>query len=265
MNKLSVVMITKNEELMLPLSLASVAWADEILLVDSGSTDQTLAIAEAAGARVLHHDFEGYAAQCNWAFEQATNAWILMLDADEVIEPDLRDSIQAVLAAGAEHEVYEVVRDAILLGRRMRASSWSNERLPRFFRKGRLAFTGLVHPIPVHGDRKPGLLEGRMLHHTTRTMEQYFAKLQNYTTLWAEEQFKNGRVVSYPQCLLASGWRFFHNYFFRGEILDGKCGFFSSVSSVVYTYTKYVKLWGLLRESRNAGDGRRGTVFGKEI
>jgi len=248
MNKLTVSILTLNEEEMLPSTLASVAWADEILVTDSGSTDRTVEIAKAAGARVLFREFDNYSAQHNWAFEQISNPWIMVLDADEVVDDELARSIQEVLASEPKFKVYAVVRDAFVLGHRMRSTAWSNERLPRLFKKKAMYYTGMVHQIPEYGDCKVGLLKGRLLHYTYRDMEQFFQKFQHFTSLWAKDQYTKGRRVNLLRCTFASIWRFFHNYFFRREFLDGRLGFILSVLAVAYTFVKYIKLWDLNRQ-----------------
>jgi glycosyltransferase involved in cell wall biosynthesis len=260
MPKLTVSILTLNEEEMLPAVLASVAWADEIVVTDSGSTDRTVEIARAAGARVLFREFDDYSAQHNWAFAQIENPWIMVLDADEVVDDELARSIRETLAAEPKFEVYKVVRDSFFLGRRMRSTAWSNERLPRLFKNGALIYSGLVHQTAEYGDRKAGLLKGRLLHYTYRDMEQYFRKFQHFTSLWAKGQQAKGRRVSLPYCVANSILRFFHNYFFRRELLDGRYGFILSVLAMAYTFIKYIKLWDLnrlddLRRKPAAGPG----------
>jgi len=247
MPKLTVSILTKNEEEMLPAALASVAWADEIVVTDSGSTDRTVEIARAAGARVLFRKFDDFSTQFNWSFEQSRNPWIMSLDADEVVDGELARSIRETMASEPEYEVYHVLRDAFFLGRRMRSTSWSRERLPRLFKKGAMVYSGLVHPIQEYGNRRAGLLKGRLLHYTYRDLEQYFRKFQHYTSLWAENQHAKGRRVSLPLLAANSIWRFFHNYFIRREFLDGRYGFIASVLAMAYTFTKYIKLWDLNR------------------
>jgi protein-S-isoprenylcysteine O-methyltransferase Ste14/glycosyltransferase involved in cell wall biosynthesis len=247
MPKLTVSILTLNEEEMLPAALASVAWADEIVVTDSGSTDRTVEVARAAGARVLFRKFDGYSTQFNWGFEQSENPWILSLDADEVVDDELAISIRETLASEPEYEVYNVVRDAFVLGRRMRSKAWSNERLPRLFKKGALVYSGLVHPTIEYGGRQVGLLKGRLLHYTYRDMEQFFLKFQQYTSLWAKNQHAGGRRVSLPIFVANSIWRFFHNYFLRREFLDGRHGFIFSILSMAYTFVKYIKLWDMNR------------------
>ena len=248
MPKITVSIITLNEEKMLPSALASVAWADEILVTDSGSTDRTVEIAKAAGARVLFREFDGYSAQHNWAFEQIANPWIMVLDADEVVDDELARSIRETLASEPKYEVYEVVRDTFVLGHRMRSTAWSNERLPRLFKKEAMRYSGMVHQTPEYGDCKVGVLRGRLLHYTYRDMEQYFQKFQHFTSLWAKDQYAKGKRISLLRCSFAPIWRFFHNYFFRRGFLDGRLGFVLSALAMTYSFVKYIKLWDLNRQ-----------------
>lgn len=245
--KLSVVILTRNEEEMLPACLASVAWADERLVVDSFSTDRTVEIAGEAGAKTLRHEFEGFASQFNWGIEQASSEWILMLDADETVDAELAEAIRAVMSSEPEYEVYNVVRDAFFLGRRIRSRAWSGERLPRLFRKGALKYKGLVHPETDTGGRKRGELPGRILHYTYRTLEHYFAKMQLYTTLWARDAHAAGRRVGIAGVFAAGGWKFFRHFFLRGFWRDGSYGLLLSGLSAVYVVMKYAKLWDLQR------------------
>lgn len=246
-NAVSAVVLTKNEEAMLPGCLESLQWVDEIVVVDSLSTDRTREIAEAVGARFLPHPFENFSSQFNWGIEQAAGPWILMVDADEVIDDTLRGSIQTLLAGEPRHDVYMVIRDAFFLGKRMRSSSWSHEPLPRLFRKGSLIYSGLVHPKTEYGNVALEKLRGRLLHYSDRDLEHFFRKFQSYTTLWAQDAFASGKTVDVSRCVASSVWRFLHSYFLRGEILDGRLGLISSISAMAYTFVKYIKLWDLNR------------------
>lgn len=246
MSTLTVQILTYNEEAMLPACLAGVAWADEVLVVDSFSTDRTREIATAAGARFVQRKFENFSSQHNWGFEQATGDWILVVDADEVVDEKLGESIRAILSrTNPEHDVYNIIRDAFFLGRRMRSSAWSNERIPRLFRKGCLTYSGKVHQAVETGNRAIGTLEGRLLHYSYRTVAQYFEKMRRYSDLWAENAHASGKRIGLPRVFLSSGWRFVHNYLFRGEFIDGGYGFLTATLYAVYTFEKYLKLWGL--------------------
>lgn len=249
MPTVTAMVLTLNEEKRLPSCLERLAWADEILVVDSFSADRTVETARAAGARVVQHKFPGYAGQINWGLEQAACEWTLMVDADEWVTPELRDSVRATLAAEPAFDVYAVLRDAYFLGRPMRASSWSDDRIPRLFRKGKGRHVGTVHPRLEDPDRV-GLLAGKLLHHTYDSIEHYFRKIQSYTSLGARDAFAAGKRASIPVLFLGAAWRFFHNYFIRGEIWDGRMGLLSSGLAGVYTFMKYAKLWGLADADR---------------
>lgn len=250
MPTLTAMVMTHNEEKRIGACLERLAWADEMLVVDSFSTDRSVELAEAAGARVLRHEFVDFSSQINWGFEQAKGDWILLIDADELVTPELRDSIRKTLADGPRFEIYEVVRDAFFLERPMRASSWSNDRIPRLFERGRVSYSGSVHQSVNVDGRQVGVLDGKLLHHTYESIEHYFEKIQTYTSFGARDAFLAGKKCGIPLIFLNSFWRFFHNYFFRGEILDGRMGLLSSGLAATYSFMKYAKLWGLRDAAR---------------
>lgn len=246
MNALSALVMTRNEEEMLPGCLESLAWADEILVVDSGSADRTVDIAKAAGARVLFHEFADFSSQLNWGIGQASHDWILVIDADEVVDKRLGEAIRVVLTEEKPvYEIYNIVRDAFFLGKRMRSAAWSNERIPRLFRRGAMTYSGRVHQATETGGRPIGTLDGRLLHYSYRSVDQYFEKMRRYSDLWAKNAYAAGKRIGLPRVFLSSIWRFFHNYLIRGEFVDGGYGLLTAALYAVYTFMKYVKLWGM--------------------
>ncbi|MCD8351155.1 MAG: glycosyltransferase family 2 protein [Planctomycetaceae bacterium] len=259
-NAVSGLVLTKNEEEMLPGCLASLAWADEIVVIDSGSTDKTRDIAEAAGARFLQREFDHFSAQYNYGIENAAGPWILILDADEVLDDSLQDAIRKLLAGATEYDIYNLTRDAYFLGQRLKSSSWSGEKLPRLFRKGSLAYQGMVHSVMDTGGRPIGTVdEGRILHYTYRSLDQFFTKMRLYTSLWARNAHQAGKTASMPYAFATSLWRMIHNYVFRGEVFDGAIGLFLSATAGIYTFEKYMRLWDLNRQDalrRRNGRGR---------
>lgn len=256
--KVSAVVLTKNEEEMLPRCLASLDWVDEIVVLDSGSTDRTRDIAGEFGVKLLHRDFDHFSAQFNHGIDNAAGPWIFMLDADEVVDSQLRASLTELLAGQPRHEVYNVVRDAFFLGKRLRSTSWSNEKLPRLFLKGCAVYKGQVHPIVDIAGRKPGLVDkGRILHYTYRSLEQFFTKMRFYTSLWARNAHEAGKKTSMAHAFATSLWRMFHNFFFRKEFLDGAIGFFLTATAGMYTFEKYMRLWDLNRLDRLRRDNAR--------
>lgn len=263
MPTISAVVLTKNEEEMLPKCLARLSWADEMLVVDSFSTDRTLELAEAAGARVVQHPFRDFSSQFNFGIDAARCEWVFLVDADELATPGLRDAVLAVRAKEKpEFEIYEVVRDSVVWGRLMRSRAWSDEWIPRLFRKGALRYEGEVHPKPVTGGVPRGRLRGGGLrHYTYRSVALYFQKFQLYSTLWAEKARAGGRRSGIAKATAAGLWRVFHNYVIRLEFLDGRVGFALSVLAGMHTFIRHLKLWGmehageLARVEEDEGDG----------
>lgn len=245
MTSVTALILTFNEEEMLARCLHRLRWVDEILVIDSGSTDGTLAVARAAGARIEHHPFKDFASQCNYGLERASGDWILQIDADEVVTRELAASVRKVVTGNPPEDIFSLCRDACAWGRFMKASSWSGEWIPRLFRKGAVTFIDEVHQDPQINGRPVGRLDGKLLHYSYRTVEQYFKKFGLYSTLWAAKERSHGRRTTLPKAVAASLWRAFHNYFIRGEIRDGRIGFVTSVLAGMHTFTRHVKLWGL--------------------
>lgn len=237
--------MTKNEKEMLPLCLKRLTWADETLVVDSGSDDGTPELALGLGARVLYHEFEGFAQQTNWGIAWATGDWVVQVDADELVSPRLRDSILSVVASDPKEDIFALRRDSYVLGHRMTASSWSGEWVPRLFRKGSVVFKGAVHPDPQVDGRPVGKLDGVLVHYTYRSTEKYFEKFDLYSTLWAQKAWGQGRRTGVLWAFASSVWRVFHNYFIRGEIFDGRMGAALSLLAGAHTFVRHMKLWGM--------------------
>lgn len=245
MPTLTIMVLTHNEAEIIARCLSRLTWADDLLVIDSFSEDNTRELAEAAGARVLTHPFKNFSDQCNWGLSQAQGDWILQIDADEMVTPELRDSVQATLAAEPAIDLFSLQRDSYVFGRLMRSSSWSGEWIPRLFRKGAVTFAGEVHQDPQVNGRPVGKLDGKLIHYTYRSTAKYFEKFQLYSTLWAEKAYANGRRTGIVKAMGSSLWRFFHNYFIRGEIRDGKVGFVIALLGGMHTFIRHIKLWGL--------------------
>ena len=243
--RITAVVLTRNEEETISRCLARLSWADEMLVVDSLSSDRTVELAEAAGARVLTHPFRDFSDQTNWAYAQASGDWIFQIDADEFVSPRLRNSVLATVGGNPEYEIYSVLRDSYVFGRRLRSSSWSGEWIPRLFRRGSVTFAGEVHQDPQIGDRNVGRLDGVLIHYTYRSTAKYFEKFQLYSTLWAEKAYSRGRRTGVFKAGFSSVWRFLHDYCIRGGIRDGKIGFVLAVLSGMHTFIRHTKLWGL--------------------
>ena len=243
MNKLSVIIITKNEAADIRSCLESVAWADEIIVVDSGSTDTTVEICRELGAKVFMHDWPGFGAQKNRALDHATCPWVLSIDADERVTPELRAEIEAALSNDAEpFAAYKVSRLSSYCGHFMRHSGWHPDLIIRLFRRDAARFSeDLVHErLLVEG--KIGLLEGELLHYAFEDLEEVISKINLYSTAGAEMQRRSGRKASLSSAVLRGLWSFVRTYILRAGFLDGREGFMLAVSNAEGTYYRYLKL-----------------------
>lgn len=257
----SAVVLTRNEAECIADCLSRLRWADEILVVDSFSTDNTRELAAAAGAKVLTHAFTDFSSQYNWALAQAAGDWVYTVDADEMTSPELAESIVRTVRANPRYRIYTVRRDSYVFGRLMRSTAWSGERLPRLFRRGEITYTGEVHQDPRIGGRPTGRLDGILHHRTYRSMAQYFDKFQLYSTLWAEKAYARGRRTGIAKAVAGTVWHLFHNYFIRGEILDGVTGVACCLLGGAYVFIRHMKLWGLqnaekFAEKNHGADGK---------
>ena len=241
---LSVIVITLNEERNVGDCLRSVAWADDIVVVDANSGDRTVEIAREFTERIFVRTWEGYAAAKTFAVEQTMHDWVLWLDADERVPDELRDEIRALLET---HPVpcraYEVARRAFFLGKWIRHCGWYPGYVVRLFDKQSVKFSASrVHEKIVYGGAT-GRLKNDLLHYTDDSLFHYFAKFNRYTSLAAIELSEKGRRASLYDMLVHPPFLFVKMYFLRRGFLDGKHGFVLSLLSAAYVFTKYAKLW----------------------
>ena len=201
MPKVSVTIITKDEETDIGAALTSVVWADEIIVVDSHSTDRTVEIARAAGARVIVREWPGYVAQKNFAAAQASNDWILSLDADERVSPDLARNLQQALQR-PEHAAYQVPRLTWHLGQWIRGTDWYPDYQTRLYDRRAATWAGqLVHEgLSVNGST--GRLAGDLQHFAYRDISDHLETIDRYTTFAAQQMYASGRRASVGQLVV---------------------------------------------------------------
>jgi glycosyltransferase involved in cell wall biosynthesis len=249
MNRLSICVITLNEAHDLPRLLKSVeGLVEEIVVVDSGSTDATLEIALAAGARVLTRTWTNYAEQKNFATAQASEDWILLLDADEELSGELRESIVKWKAAPAQFPVYEMARLAWFLGAWIRHSRWYPDWQRRLYDRRRAQFSGAIHEsLQFHG--AVGRLQGDLLHYTVRNLQEQRSKSEEYSTVAARAMFENGRREWRAAKWFATPWAWFRYFVLGAGFLDGYRGFLIARSAAQTTWLKYKKLGELVRQA----------------
>ena len=244
MPRLSVLTITYNEEKNIADCLESVRWADEVIVVDSGSNDRTVEIARCYTDKILQVEWRGYGASRNSALAVATGDWVLWLDADERVPDDLAREIAEVMRSeNGRHNAYDVARRAYFLGRWIRHAGWYPSRIVRLFRRR----CGTFNDSRVHEqlliDGSVGSLQHDLIHYTDPDLRHYFDKFNRYTTLAAEDMHAAGRKFRIPDIFVRPAFIFFKMYILRLGFLDGMQGLILSAVSSAYVFTKYAKLW----------------------
>lgn len=243
MPRLSVILITKNEADNIRACLESVDWADEIIVVDSGSNDGTPEVAREYTHHVyLHPDWPGFGPQKNRALDYATGDWVLSLDADERVTPALHAEIEAVLAA-PQAAGYRIPRLSSFCGRFMHHSGWRPDYVLRLFQRGQGRFSeALVHEsVQLQGP--VGHLQQSLLHYSYRDMDDVIAKLNHYSGAAAKQLEARGKRGSLSKAILHGLWAFIRTYILRAGFLDGREGFMLAVMNAENSYYRYIKLW----------------------
>ena len=243
MAKLSVIIITKNEEDNIRACLESVAWANEIVVVDSASSDGTVNISKALGAQVhTTTDWPGFGAQKNRALSHATCEWVLSLDADERVTPELRTEIEAALNDPQEHAAFRIPRLSSFCGRYMHHSGWYPDYVTRLFRRGMAKFSDdLVHEsLIVNG--MVGKLGQSLLHNTFHDLDELLVKINQYSTAGAQMLSEKNKTATLRKAVGHALWAFFRTYIIRAGFLDGREGFMLAVSTAESAYYRYAKL-----------------------
>jgi len=250
---LSVLIPTKNERANVRECLDSVRWAEEVVVVDSGSTDGTLELARPVADRVLEHAYENSAAQKNWALPQLTHRWVLIVDADERVTPALRAEIEAVLADPGRADGYWIRRANHFLGRPIGSAGWQRDRVLRLFDR----LKGAYEPLHVHAEvqirGRVGSLRERLTHHTYLSLDEYFEKFDRYTRWSAEDLKKRGIRGSTPRLLLRPWLRFLRMYVLEGGFREGRHGLVLCWLAAFSVFTKYARRW---EDELHGGTGR---------
>lgn len=245
---LSVTIITKNETANIRDCLESVAWADEIIVVDSGSEDDTVAICREYTDKVfIHKDWQGFGIQKNLALQYATQDWILSLDADERVTPALRAQIEKAMNDSV-YSAFSIPRQAYFLGRAMRHGGWWPDYVVRLFRRSDGVFCeDIVHERVLVNGLVVKLSEP-LLHYSYMDLHQLMGKMNDYSSAGACKAYQQGKSGSLIKAIAKAKWTFFRAYFLRLGILDGQAGFIAAFSKAEETYYRYLKLSYLKKE-----------------
>ena len=245
MPKLTVTIITRNEAANIAAALESVRWADEIIVVDSESTDETVAIARQFTAHVIVRPWPGYVAQKNFAAEQASHDWILSVDADERVSPALATEIRTLLASDPAAAGYRIPRVTFHLGRWIRSTDWYPDYQLRLYHRRHAHWHGRhVHEsVRTHG--RVERLRGELQHYAYRDIAHHLQTMDRYTTLAAQQLYEDGRRANWIDILITPRLTFFRNYVVRGGFRDGMAGLVISAMNAYYVGLKFAKLWEL--------------------
>ena len=243
MPRLSVVVITRNEAANIRAALESVRWADELVVVDSGSTDDTLRIAGEIADRVTAHDWTGYGAQKNHATELAAHDWVLSLDADERVSPALAREIRALLQAEPAARGYRIPRVTRYLGRWIRSTDWYPDHQLRLYDRRAARWNDRLVHESVAVDGPVRRLRGELEHHAYRDVSHHLQTIDRYTTLAARQMHREGRRAGWVDLAVRPTAAFLRNYVVRRGVRDGIHGLIVSLLNAGYVLLKFVKLW----------------------
>ena len=249
--KLSAVIITRNEEAVIGRCVESVMWADEVIVLDSGSTDRTIEICRSLGATVhATEDWPGFGPQKNRALAYASGDWVLSIDSDEWVTPALKSEIERELGKTQPADAYAMPRRSSFCGRLMKHSGWWPDHVLRLFRReaGRFSNDRAHERVIVEG--RTAKLHEPLMHEAIRSIEQMLGKMDAYSSASALSRFERGRRASLGGAIVHGLWSFFRTYVLKLGFLDGREGFILAVANAEGSYYRYVKLMLLARATR---------------
>ncbi len=239
--RLSVCIVAMDEEDRLGDCLRSVDFADEWIVVDSHSSDGTRELAASMGARVIERDWPGHVEQKNFALDQAEHEWVLCLDADERVSPELRESILAALASPTS-DGFEICRRTWYLGRWIRHGGWYPDRNLRLFRRGKGRWGGTNPHDHMYVQGTVARLSGDLLHYSYRSLSDHLRIIDSYTSIAAREKHARGKRASVIDLTLRPLWKLLRMYVLKAGFLDGVAGVVVAVMGSYYVFLKYAKL-----------------------
>ena len=251
MEKLTVIIPSKDESHNMEGVLESVKWADEILVVDSFSSDDTVAISRKYTDRILEHEYENSAAQKNWAIPQALHDWILLVDADERVTPELKDEIQQVLSGSPEHAGYWIKRENYFMGKRVKYGGMVGDKVIRLFTKSARYEDRKVHAeVIINGS--VGELGGKLKHNSYKDLGHYIGKINRYSRWSAMDKNGSTGYIGFFHVIIKPGFKFFQFYILKRGFLDGFVGLVLASLSAYTILLRYIQMWELRRTKGNS-------------
>lgn len=241
--KITAIIPTLNEAINIEEAIKCVSFADEIVIIDSFSTDETIALAKKHNVKIIQRQFDDYSSQKNFAIGQAKHKWIFMLDADEKIAPNLHQELADLFSQNLDKVAYWFHRTDYFMGKKINFSGWRNDKVIRFFNRDFCQYDGkLVHEeILLTGE--VGYLKESLLHFPYKNFDHYVGKLNRYAGLQAQMLFKEGKRINFFHFAIKPFYRFINHYFLKLGFLDGYRGFVIAGLQSYGVFTRYVKLW----------------------
>ena len=253
--KISAVIITFNEESNIEDAIRSVIWVDEIVIVDSESTDRTRELAESLGARVLINPWPGFSAQKQFAVDQAVNEWILSLDADERVSEALKNEINEIRTSGATADGYRIPRLSYYMGRAIKHGGWYPDLQLRLFDRRMGKWNGAVihESVRMSAQAKVDRLRGDIIHFTVKDTTEHLKMIrERYAPLGAKKMFEEGRRTSTIKAALSTWFAFIRGYFLKLGVLDGLAGFYIAYFAARHTFLKHRILLEILNKDKDS-------------
>jgi len=250
-NKISAYIIAKNEEQKIKNAIESVKWADEIIVIDSGSSDKTIEISEKCGAIVFHHEFTNFTEQKNYALAKCNFDWTFNLDADEEVSAELGKAIANVVELNIENakDTYKVSRKTNYMGKWINHCGWYPEYRTRLSKKDKAYWKGEMIHESLFSENEFGMLSGDLYHRPYNNLNDHIDTIKTYSRIWAERENSKGRNASLLDIIFRPIIKFFKMYFLKAGFLDGIVGLIISVMGAWYVFIKYARLFEISRES----------------
>jgi glycosyltransferase involved in cell wall biosynthesis len=246
--KITALAITLNEEENVKKYVQSLAFADEIIFIDSNSTDATVALAEELGIRVIQRNFDDFSKQRNFGIQQAQNDWIVFFDLDEIITPELGEEIVSSVSSQNDFVAYTVRRNLFFIGKRIKYGGWQSDKVIRIFNKNNCKYNGNLVYETILANGRVGRLKERVNHYSYKNFDNYNSKLNLYSKLQAEDLYLKKIRPNIYHFFIRPNYRFLWQYVFRLGFLDGKEGFILAYIHTFSVFKRYLQLWMMHRK-----------------
>lgn len=241
--KITAIIPTYNEEIHIAAAIASVGFADEIIVIDSYSTDKTVEIAKTHDLKLIQRVFDDFSSQKNYAIKKATHEWIYILDADERVTPEVEKEILEAVKNPKDYVGFYVRRVFYFAGKKIKYSGWQRDKVIRLFSKKFCQYNGSPVHETINAEGKIGFFKYKIDHYGYRTYDHFISKINHYATLKAKQLYQQGKKVNLYHLLVKPSARFFIHYVVRLGFLDGLAGLILSKTQANAVFTRYVKLW----------------------